>query len=92
VTANWISRRRALAKQEDRAFGQRLERVRIKLGMTEQEAAAAIGRDVRTWRKYVATGVGRIYGQDLLGFGLPPVLLNWLVTGELPRVPRGPRN
>ena len=41
------------AEFDDRAFGRRL---RLALEVTEQEAAAAVGRTAKTWRKYEQTG------------------------------------
>ena len=38
------------AQFDDRAFGHRLRIARIVLGVTEREAAAAVGRTLPTWR------------------------------------------
>lgn len=40
-------------------FARRLREVRSSLGITEEEAAAAAGRSVLTWRRYETTGRGR---------------------------------
>jgi hypothetical protein len=47
------------AQFDDRAFGHRLRIARIVLGVTEREAAAAVGRTLPTWLKYERTGEGR---------------------------------
>jgi hypothetical protein len=43
-----------------RAFGARLRAARLERGVSEEEAARAAGRRVATWRKYEATGKGRL--------------------------------
>lgn len=42
-----------------RAFGKRLEQYRVKAGLTQEQAAEAVGVTVRQWRRY-ASGVTRV--------------------------------
>ena len=77
----------ALSKRSaksDPAFGARLRETRISLGLTEQQAAKEANRSVETWRKYEATGSGRMTGPLLLFVKAHKgkFSLNWLFTGE----------
>lgn len=66
-----------------RGFGHRLRVARIALGLTEEQAAKAAGRDVRTWRKYEATGAGNCTGA-ILNFvhHYPSLSIDWLLIGR----------
>jgi hypothetical protein len=66
-------------------FGHRLRVTRIALGLTEEQAAAAAGCTVRTWRKNEATGKGRT-GPLLLFCTAYKVDLGWIFEGETRRV------
>ena len=52
--------RKAYRKAYYKAFGKRLREARVRLGLTEQEAAKAAGRSVATWRLYEETGNGHV--------------------------------
>lgn len=65
-----------------REFGHRLRLNRIALGLTEEEAAAAAGRTVETWRRYEATGEGHITGPLLLFAEHYKLSLDWLFGGR----------
>jgi len=71
---------------DDEAFGQRLRQLRIALGLSEAEAAAAAQRSVATWCRYEATGIGRMT-RPLLSFmaahrhRLVEGEISWLFTG-----------
>jgi transcriptional regulator with XRE-family HTH domain len=69
---------------DHRGFGRRLRATRIALGLTEEQAAAAAGRTVETWRKYEATGTGYCTGPLLLFCQrYPDVSLDWLFCGRV---------
>ena len=55
-------RRRAERGDDDwyLRFGARLRALRLAAGVSEQDAAAAAGRSVETWRSYERTGKGRL--------------------------------
>jgi transcriptional regulator with XRE-family HTH domain len=65
-----------------REFGHRLRVTRIALGLTEEEAAAAAGRTVETWRRYEAIGLGNITGPILLFTKAHNIGLDWLFRGK----------
>lgn len=71
-------------------FAQRLRQARLALGLTEEQAAASAGRTVKTWRKYEATGRGRITGAILQFSDLHRISLDWLCCGEGPMPPLRP--
>jgi hypothetical protein len=64
-------------------FGHRLRVAWITLGLTEEQAAKAAGRSVRTWRKYEATGEGNCTGA-ILNFvaEYPSLSIDWLFCGR----------
>lgn len=43
-----------------RAFGRQIFEARVKAGVSIEDAAAAAGRSAETWRRYEATGRGRL--------------------------------
>jgi transcriptional regulator with XRE-family HTH domain len=49
-----------MTRFDHRGFGRRLRQTRESLALSEEQAAAASGRSVETWRRYEATGRGRI--------------------------------
>lgn len=61
-----------------REFAHRLRVTRIALNITEEEAAAAAGRSVKTWRRYEATGTGHITCAILLFAEHYTIDLEWL--------------
>lgn len=72
-----------------KGFGRCLRRSRIALGLSEEEAAAAAGRTVETWRHYENTGRGRITEPLLRFCSKYNLSLEWLVDGVGPRHRRG---
>jgi transcriptional regulator with XRE-family HTH domain len=81
-----IERARTIAALTNLGFGHRLRVTRIALGLTEEQAAAAGGRSVDTWRKYEATGKGRCTAALLQFCRQYDVSLDWLVCGDTARV------
>ena|SRR5205085_5656754 len=69
-----------------RGFGHRLRVTRIALGLTEEQAAAAAGRTVATWRKYEATGKGNCTGAMLVFAKRYDVKLDWIFGGVAARL------
>ena len=69
-----------------RGFGHRLRVTRLVLGLTEEQAAAAAGRSVKTWRKYEETGTGLCTVPLLLFAGRYGVSLDWLLCGDAARI------
>lgn len=67
-------------------FGHRLRVTRLALGLTEEEAAAAAGRSVTTWRKYEETGEGRCTVALALFAEQYGVSLDWLLCGDAARI------
>jgi transcriptional regulator with XRE-family HTH domain len=65
-----------------RGFAHRLRVTRIALGLTEEQAAAAAGRTLLTWRKYEATGDGNITAALLQFCQQYDVSLDWLFEGR----------
>jgi transcriptional regulator with XRE-family HTH domain len=64
------------------AFAARLRQARIALGLTEEEAAAAAGRTVETWRYYETIGRGRITEAIVRFAGRYDLNLDWLFCGD----------
>jgi hypothetical protein len=75
---NKLMRRRYRPDEWYREFGHRLRVTRIALDLTEEEAAAAAGRTVETWRRYEETGMGNITGPILLVTKRYNISLDWL--------------
>jgi transcriptional regulator with XRE-family HTH domain len=71
-----------------RGFGHRLRVTRIMLGLSEEEAAAAAGRMVDTWRKYEATGKGYCTGPLILFSEQYDINLDWLICGDAATIRR----
>lgn len=68
---------------ESLAFAQRLRSVRLALGLSEEEAARAAGRTVKTWRKYETAGFRGITTGALLRFVKAYRLnVDWLFAGD----------
>lgn len=67
-----------------KAFGRRLRSARLALGLSEEEAAAAAGRTVKTWLKYESTGCGYITEAILRFVDKHRVNLDWLFAGDGP--------
>lgn len=70
------------AQFDDRAFGRRLRLARIALDVTEQEAATAVGRTAKTWRKYERTGEGYCTMPLVRFVQRYRVSPEWLLTGD----------
>lgn len=61
VTAEVKERRERWSDDEWYAnMGQNIKKARLKLGVSEKEAARVAGRSVETWRNYERTGKGRL--------------------------------
>ncbi len=73
---------RTSAEFDDRAFGHRLRIARLALDVTEHEAAVAVGRTVKTWRKYEQTGEGNCTMPLVLFVQRYRVSPEWLLTGD----------
>jgi transcriptional regulator with XRE-family HTH domain len=66
-----------------RHVGHRYRVARLALGLTEQEAAAAAGVTVKTWRKWENQGPGRAGHLGPLDFAARfDVSIGWLFCGE----------
>jgi transcriptional regulator with XRE-family HTH domain len=75
-----------------KGFARRLRRNRIALGLSEEEAAAAAGRTIETWRHYENTGRGHITEPLLRFCEKYNVSLDWLFDDDGPRHRRGGPN
>ena len=78
-----------MSGMDRKAFGQRLREARVRLGLTEQEAAKAAGRSVATWRLYEETGNGHVtrpalefYSKYRVALREHHIDLDWLVAGD----------